>query len=207
MAYIYKITNQINDKVYIGKTLKTVEERWKEHSKDYKRREYEKRPLYSAINKYGIENFSIEQIEECSHEVVNEREKYWIEKYGSFKYGYNATLGGDGKAYADYDLIFSLWKEGKNISEIHSILGYDIQTIRTALNEKDVTENERQARDREKVQHQVAMLDIKTSEILQVFPSIQAAYNLLNKQHSGHISEACKGKRKSAYGYKWKYLE
>ena len=46
MAYIYKITNQINGKVYIGKTLSSIEERWKEHCKDYKREYCEKRPLY-----------------------------------------------------------------------------------------------------------------------------------------------------------------
>ena len=138
MAYIYKIVNQINNKVYIGKTLRTVEERWKEHSKDYMRRDYENRPLYNAMKKYGIENFSIEQVEECDYEIVNEREKYWIEKFGSFKYGYNATIGGDGKAYADYNLIFSLWQQGKNNLEIQTILGYDTQTIRIALKEKNL---------------------------------------------------------------------
>lgn len=49
MAFIYKITNKINGKIYIGKTLKTIEGRWKEHLKDYKRPRFEKRPLYSAM--------------------------------------------------------------------------------------------------------------------------------------------------------------
>jgi hypothetical protein len=53
--------------------------------------------LYDAINKYGSENFSIEEVEECSPEVLNDREVYWIEQYGSFKNGYNATRGGEGK--------------------------------------------------------------------------------------------------------------
>ena len=60
-GYIYKITNLINQKAYIGKTTSTIEKRWKEHCQDYKRRQYEKRPLYDAMNKYGIENFSIEK--------------------------------------------------------------------------------------------------------------------------------------------------
>jgi hypothetical protein len=51
MPYIYKITNKINGKSYIGKTLKTVKERWSEHCQDYKKERSEKRPLYSAMSK------------------------------------------------------------------------------------------------------------------------------------------------------------
>ena len=59
-GFIYKITNDINDKVYIGKTtLSSVEDRFQEHLKDSQRVRFEKRPLYNAISKYGIENFHI----------------------------------------------------------------------------------------------------------------------------------------------------
>lgn len=117
MAYIYKIINDINNKIYIGKTNFSIEQRWKEHCKDRKRRNYEKRPLYSAMNKYGIEHFHIEMLEKCSIEQASEREIFWIEYYGSFKNGYNATVGGDGKAYLDYNLIYQtymytkIWKK------------------------------------------------------------------------------------------------
>ena len=50
------------------------------------------------------------------------------------------------------------------------------------------------------------MLNKNTLEIIKVFPSIQKAYDFLNKQHSGHIAAVCKGKRKTAYGYGWKYI-
>ena len=63
-------------------------------------------------------------IEECLPTDINEKEIYWIEYYGSFKYGYNATIGGDGTHYADYDLIFSLWNEGKLLKQIVEITGY-----------------------------------------------------------------------------------
>lgn len=122
MAYIYKITNNINNKIYVGKTLRTIEERFSEHAKDYLK--HLDRPLYKAFQKYGIENFSIEMIEECLPTDINEKEIYWIEYYGSFKYGYNATIGGDGTHYADYDLIFSLWNEGKLLKQIVEITGY-----------------------------------------------------------------------------------
>ena len=76
MAYIYKITNIINNKLYIGKTVSTIEKRFTEHIKQSKITQTQKRPLYNAINKYGIENFVIEIIEECDTREVNEREKY-----------------------------------------------------------------------------------------------------------------------------------
>ena len=88
MPYIYKITNNINNKIYIGKTVGTVEKRWKEHIKDYKKRTCEKRPLYRAMNKYGVECFSIEAIEEVDDQILlNDRERFWIEYFGSFKNG------------------------------------------------------------------------------------------------------------------------
>ena len=120
MAYIYKITNKINNKIYIGKTEFSIEKRWAEHCRDSKKKEEKNRPLYRAFNKYGIENFKIELIEETNN--PEEKEKYWIEYYGSFKNGYNATMGGDGKRYCDYDLIYTLYNEGLNIKEIANIL-------------------------------------------------------------------------------------
>jgi hypothetical protein len=61
------------------------------------------------MNKYGIEHFHIELIEET--DSPEEREIYWIEQYNSYHNGYNATLGGDGSCIYDYDLILSLLKE------------------------------------------------------------------------------------------------
>ena len=54
MSYIYKIINDINDKVYIGKTNFSLEKRFREHCQDAFRDRNEKRPLYAAMRKYGI---------------------------------------------------------------------------------------------------------------------------------------------------------
>lgn len=68
MGYIYKITNDKNGKMYIGKTeLPNPEDRWKEHLNDYKKERCEKRPLYEAMNKYGVEHFHFEVIEETEN--------------------------------------------------------------------------------------------------------------------------------------------
>ena len=72
MPYIYKIVNNLNQKIYIGKTNRSIEERFKEHIR--KANQNIDRPLYRAIRKYGIENFTINQIEECSLEQVEECE-------------------------------------------------------------------------------------------------------------------------------------
>ena len=63
MAYIYKIINDVNDKIYIGKTECSIEKRFKEHCKDAFKERNEKRPLYAAMKKYGIDHFHIEEIE------------------------------------------------------------------------------------------------------------------------------------------------
>lgn len=78
MGYIYVVTNQINGKQYIGQTTNTIKKRWQEHVCESKRQRNSMQvyPLYRAMNKYGIENFTIEQIEECSYEMLNEREQY-----------------------------------------------------------------------------------------------------------------------------------
>lgn len=117
-SIIYKITNDINNKVYVGKTTLSIEERFKEHCSDSKKESKEKRPLYSAMRKYGQEHFKIELIEECETIVSSEREQYWIGYYKGYEEGYNATRGGDGIILYDYSKIEKLLKEGKSVKEI-----------------------------------------------------------------------------------------
>lgn len=124
-GYIYKITNLINNKLYIGQVYnKSIEDRFNRHcegacadSKSY---------LGRAINKYGKDNFKVELIEECySVQELNEREKYWIKYYNSTNgyIGYNLTPGGEGgntylcKSKKEMDIIrnkISKSNTGKN---------------------------------------------------------------------------------------------
>jgi hypothetical protein len=164
----------------------------------------EKRPLYTAINKYGIENFSVETLEECSAEIASERERYWIAVFDSYHNGYNATLGGDGKQYADYDLIYSLYLNGCDYKEITKLTGYDTRTISSALNEHGILQEERKQRAITRLKKRVARLDKTTKEILEILPSAQEADRRYNT--GKHVAEVCNGKRKSAGGYCWKYI-
>lgn len=94
---IYKITNQVNGKNYIGQAV-DIERRWHDHRSKYKnpKNEQHNSLLYKAIKKYGIENFTFEIIEECLKNELDEKEKYWIKYYDSFNSdkGYNLTEGG-----------------------------------------------------------------------------------------------------------------
>lgn len=204
MPYVYKITNSINGKLYIGKTMNSIEKRWKEHCKDFYKITEETRPLYSAMKKYGIKNFTIESIEEVSTEYLSERERYWIEYYGSFKNGYNATLGGDGVPYVNYNLIYLLWKQGLSITKIRNLTSYAEKTIRMVLRLLEIEEKEFRIRASESHYKPVARLDPITKEILEVFPSIKEANYKFNGNK--HISAVCRGTRKTTGGYSWKYL-
>lgn len=205
MSYIYKITNDINGKIYIGQTSTTIEQRFQEHCRDSRKEINSNRPLYSAMRKYGIENFSVEQIEECDITSAGDRERYWIERLGSFKNGYNATLGGDGKRYADYDLIYELWKnENKSRQEIAELTGYDKATVTNALEACGVSKEERKKFIGTANQKPVACLDAKTLAIIETFTSIAEAERKYKTNQ--HIVDVCKGRRKTAGGYSWKFL-
>ena len=91
---IYKITNLLNDKSYIGQSNK-IGSRFKEHIKcgigiDTP----STNKFYQAMMQDGVENFKFEILEECKKEELNEREKYWIDFYSTKDYGYNSTSGG-----------------------------------------------------------------------------------------------------------------
>ena len=103
MGYIYKITNKINNKIYVGKTLQSVEKRFREHLieavrwADKKNRTYSSR-FYPALLKYGEDNFVVETIEECPDSIIDEREKFYIKTLNSLDetVGYNISPGGLG---------------------------------------------------------------------------------------------------------------
>lgn len=88
---IYKITNKVNNKCYIGQSVH-IETRFEEH-----KRCMDNKPLYKAFKKYGIENFDFEVVEECIAEQLNDKEIFYIKHFKSStdEWGYNLTFGGN----------------------------------------------------------------------------------------------------------------
>jgi len=94
MGFIYKITNTVSKKCYIGETIQDPEKRWKDHKNAIKR-DGGCRALKNAIKKYGINNFKFEVLIICFDEDRLEYEKEYIKKYNSlFPNGYNILEGG-----------------------------------------------------------------------------------------------------------------
>ena len=95
IGIIYKVTNDINDLVYIGQTMYLLENRWEWHinkSNNIK----DNCKFHKALRELGYEHFKIEEIERVSTTILDEREIYWIKYYNSYFNGYNSTLGGKG---------------------------------------------------------------------------------------------------------------
>lgn len=96
---IYKITNKINKKIYIGQTRLSIEARFILHKNKKSNCVY----LKSAFKKYGIENFTIEEVEHCETiDSLNMREEFWIKELNTLApNGYNLTTGGAAPKHSD----------------------------------------------------------------------------------------------------------
>ncbi len=140
MGYIYKITNLINQKIYIGQTVKTVQKRFTQHKNNSNKEYFSQIVLYKAFNKYGIENFTCDEIEEVENSLLDDREKYWIEYYDSYFNGYNSTLGGRATQLYNWDVddIIEKYLELKSARKVAKLIGCDHSTIDRILNENGV---------------------------------------------------------------------
>ena len=207
MGYIYCITNLVNQKKYVGKTIYSVTERFKEHCSDSKRERCEKRPLYDAMNKYGTENFIVEEIEHVIDDnLLSEREIFWIKElqtYGSE--GYNATKGGDGKILFDYDKIIETYALGGTMTECAAKMHCSADTVKKVL-----TINNIPIRPLTKKVKQYSL----DGTFIREWDSItQAAHWLADNKYAksyqgggvkSRISLCMRGKLKTAYKFIWK---
>jgi hypothetical protein len=124
---IYKITNLVNGKVYIGQSV-NIEKRFNKHkttafNQNSKSYDY---PLYCAIRKYGLDNFSFDVIEECLQSDLNDKEKYYIEKYDACNNGYNQDEGGTAASHylkLSKDLIIEIINRLKNTNDNSEVIG------------------------------------------------------------------------------------
>lgn len=209
MKTIYKITNIINNKSYIGQTSKNIFDRWKTHIYDSKRDKCKHRLLYSDINKYGENNFQIIEIEKCSDKEAFDREIYWINYYNTFYNGYNNTYGGSGKHYIDHEQVCNLYSIYKNCHDVSKILNISIDSVYKILTNYNINILPSQTINKDKYSKAINMYDLN-GNFLKSFYSISDAAKFLNINFNiinadSHIRDCANNKRKSAYGYKWKF--
>lgn len=133
IGYLYLITNKITGLQYVGKTYSSVEKRWKDHVK--KSKTEIDRPLYRAISKYGADNFLIETIGEYEEGKLEDKEISLIAELNTYKNGYNATLGGDGRRYLDIkdSEIIESYNNLKSIKETSRNLHISEGSVRNIL--------------------------------------------------------------------------
>lgn len=115
---IYKITNKINGKIYIGQTIREIKHRWAQHCS----KKEGCLAIYRAIQKYGKENFAIEKIDTASSlEELNKKETEHILSHNSLSpNGYNLNTGSGNKRWSEESKKrMSLSHSGKTLSEQH----------------------------------------------------------------------------------------
>lgn len=136
-GFIYKITNTINGKSYIGQTIQNVKERFYQHCATKCSKAVSNMAIHRAIKKYGKSNFTVEVIEEIDSVNLNDRERYWIKYYNSYNNGYNSTKGGQEgcKPFKDLDVesIIKEYNTGKSLRTLGTIFKVDKQTIKDLL--------------------------------------------------------------------------
>ena len=219
---IYKITNKINGKVYIGQTVRSLKRRWFEHCLVNKTGCFS---LHRAIVKYGKENFSIEQIDHAhSREELDAKEIYWIKYYDSMNHnkGYNLRSGGNTCEFTDEvkkriskshiglkhsdetKLKMSITRKGKkrgcfseewkkNMSESHK--GYK-RTLNSKRKQSDSIKCDKNPRRKQ-------IICVETGEIFTCMKLASKA----KKINVHNISSVCTGKRQVAGGYHWRYID
>ena len=213
MGYIYCITNLINEKKYVGKTTYSITKRFQEHCRDSKKERCERRPLYDAMNKYGIENFVVEELIECPNDELDSYEKMYIEKLQTYGHnGYNATKGGDGSILFDYDKIIETYALGGTMTECAAKMHCSVDTVKKVLtiNNIPIRHNRRGCcSDPKKVeQYSLEEVFIKEWESITL-----AAHWLVNNGYAKTYNSGVKqkirlcmrGKNKTAYKFIWKF--
>ena len=142
---IYKITNLINNKCYIGQSINILD-RWRHHkSSAFNKNDYRyEYPLYRAFRKYGLENFSFEIIEECLQSDLDKKEEYYINLFNAIDYGYNQVLVKQGGTKIPSNIIKQIQLDlmqtsmsTEELGEKYGVSGRTIRAINTGASWKD----------------------------------------------------------------------
>ena len=231
---IYKVTNKVNNKVYIGQTIQELDSRLYNH---FYRAEKgnDNNKFYNAIRKYGKENFKAEVIDfASSQDELDEKEIIYISLYNSTENGYNTLLGGQDNSFSSdimselkgskpflvFDKYGNLIGEYINKKAYSRISGIAEAHIIGMIKNKEysakdliIIDKEGYSEDLLKQRLSIAKLSFpfkainkKTGQDMGIFENISECKKLLGIK-GGHISEVLNGKRKSCEGYIFEIIE
>lgn len=216
MGYIYRITNKINGKQYIGATSRTIQQRWVEHQSDVRNKwdKIKHRPFYQDLKKYGADSFIIEEIKQCQNEDLEKLECYYIEKYKTNKDGYNIAKGGSGKKLIEHESVIKKYNELGRVDEVAQSLHIDQGNASYILKSHGIKVKSSYQILTEVYGKRVQRYSLD-NEYLDAFDSMRkAAKQIAIEQKkkmeciggiAAHIIQVCNGERQTAYGYKWKH--
>lgn len=209
--YIYKITNIVNGKIYVGKTVKRkIATYWNNaHVYKLRKKKHHNKYLQASWNKYGEASFTFEVVEKFDSALnfnLNNLEKYWIKNLDSMnpKKGYNLTVGGEG---------ITGWRHSpetrQKISEAHKgkkhLSGKDHPMYGRTGSTNPFFGKEHTKEFMDSKRKRIKGLNLVT--LVEVcFNSIADAAKFVKGQ-IGHVCSVCKNERKSHKGWKFEYIQ
>lgn len=206
--YVYCHTLIKDNRKYIGMTKMPPNLRWRKKGQGYKQNQ----EFYEIIKKYGWNAFKHEiLIENLTKEEAQQKEKDLIKQYKTQdeRYGFNLTGGGSG----GYNPCERTREKKRNSAKNNkSHLGYrNTQEMKDNMSrlKKEYWSNE-ENRKKQSIANgwqkkKVAQIDKDTGEIIKIYESLAETGKYFRYQ--SNIGHCCNGKLKTAYGYKWKYIE
>jgi group I intron endonuclease len=219
MGFIYKITNKENGMIYIGQTIQSLEDRWRQHRKKSSTCLYLKR----AFEKYGIDNFIFEMICSCDNEELDKLEIQYMTEFNSIvPNGYNLREGGNsGRHNEETKRKISQALKGRT-DIINHQLGKPVteetkKKISDALKGRtDIIRNHcrnigmhhtEKAKNKMSESHKkkINQYDLDNN-FIKTFNSIADAAIEINTCRD-NIGRVCSGRNKTAAGFIWKYNE
>ena len=222
---IYCIENIINNKKYIGQSIH-IKDRWTKHIAELNNGTHHNDYLQKAWNKYGEENFSFYILEECSINLLDEKEICYINKYDSMNrsYGYNLTSGGQLRknsisketrdkishavknSYVNSELKeirrlqrLEYWANPKNKEKIIGQNNVMYGIHHTDESKRKMSEHKKGIRSWRR--NVTPVLCIESN---QIYNDATDAGKILNLD-SSTILKVCQGKRKTCGGYHWEF--